>query len=258
MRCLFRRSSPALIGIVLFALAAHSTARAEGWKWELVPYLWASDVRLDVALDRVDVAPVEVGFGDLVEKLDLGALVHFEGSKGKYGFFVDASYFELSDDQTIAGRPAIEDGTTVDTALEQLMLELGGKYRLPWDARALDLLFGVRLFDVSVEIDLDPPLAPDASVDRDRSLVDAFVGLRYGAQFADRWSWSVRADAGTGDTDLSWHAAANVGVALGEKRKNSLHVGYRHIQFEAEDDGPGITETELSYSGLMLGYRFVF
>jgi hypothetical protein len=228
------------------------------WEWELSPFLWATDAAMDLSIDDTDVSGVEADFSDLIEKLDLGALVHFEGRRNRGGFLAELIYLELSDEKTFVGSPAVPGGTEVTSELEQLIAEVGGFYRIGEDESGLDVLFGLRLFELSTDVAFDFPVATDRSLSRDVSLLDGFAGLRYRGDMGKRWLWWARGDVGAGETDLSLQAIGGVGLKLGKNQGQALWIGYRHLQFEADESKGGIHEIELVFSGLVVGYLFGF
>ena len=56
----------AVLSLVLWLPAGEAAA----WEWTVVPYLWASDVGLDLNVAGNDVIGANVEFKDLVDKLD--------------------------------------------------------------------------------------------------------------------------------------------------------------------------------------------
>ena len=247
--------------MALMAGLVGSTVTSAGdgeWQWELTPYVWATDVSLDITVNDMDVASVEVPFGDLVDSLDLGAMLHLEGHRGRGGFFVEMFYADLSDDKTITGAPLVADGTIIQSGMEQWVVEAGGFYEVFGEGSGFDLLFGARLFDLSLDVAFDFPVAMDKTLVSDESLLDGFVGLRYRGDIGDRWMWWARGDVGAGGTDLSWQGIFGVGLKVGKKRDDALWFGYRHLAFDFEEGTSGITDTELAFSGAMFGYTFGF
>jgi hypothetical protein len=87
---------------------------------------------------------------------------------------------------------------------------------------------------------------------------DGFLGVRYVGDINERWIWSVRADAGTGDTDFTWHGVVTFGLNLGKELDKTLFFGYRHLSYEFDAGSSGITDRDLEYSGAMTGFRFTF
>ena len=196
---MFTRKRSLVLALMILLFAA--PVRAAEWKWEIMPYLWGRDVSVDVLVDDMQIASQTVEFGDLIDKLDIGALVHFEGRRDRWGLFVELAYLEVSDDQTITGHPLFTDGTRVGAELEQLLWEVGAAVRVAGGDEGLDILFGVRALDISVDINFDFPVIADQSRARDETWVDGFAGVRYRGNIGERWLWWARADAGSGDTD---------------------------------------------------------
>ena len=60
-----------------------------GWSFQLAPYVWMIGVKADVVAGPFE-ASGEADFIDLVEKLDIGAMLHFEGRKERWGSFSTA------------------------------------------------------------------------------------------------------------------------------------------------------------------------
>jgi opacity protein-like surface antigen len=246
-----------VIGLACLLGAPASSANAEEWEWELSAYVWASDASLDASIDDTEVSDIKADFDELIKKLDIIVPLQFEGRRGRTGLFAQLDYVDLSDEKTYIGSPGITDGIRTRSALEQLIVELGGFYEIMEDS-GLDVLFGFRLLELSLDVDLDSPIGDDRSLSQDQSLLDGFAGLRYRADIGERWSWWARADVGTGGTEMSLQGTAGVALKLGRKRDDALYIGYRHLQFETEERGRGIVEKDLALSGPILGYRFGF
>ncbi len=51
-----------------------------GWSFQLAPYVWMASVKADVAIGPFEFSGEE-DFIDLVKKLDVGAMLHFEGKE---------------------------------------------------------------------------------------------------------------------------------------------------------------------------------
>jgi hypothetical protein len=259
--CSFRRVAVAAAVIAIVALAGAPGARAAEWEWEIVPYAWAADVGVDVSLYEEDIADTTIDFTDVLDKSDFVGFLHFEGRRGRGGLFVDVAYVAMSDDKTEFGRPLIPDETELRTDLDLTIGELGGMYRVLGDGLELDVLFGVRMFDRSLNLDLDFPegsLIGDRSRSDDETLLDGFAGLRFRQDISDRWLWSIRGDLGAGDTDLTWHGALHFGVQFGQKRNYTLYFGYKYLAYDLDEGTNGITDREVDLSGFTIGFGFGF
>ena len=61
--------------------------QAGDWEWSIAPYIWGSDISLDVTANDEPVIGADVAVKDLLDKTDLAGMLHFEGASGKAGFF---------------------------------------------------------------------------------------------------------------------------------------------------------------------------
>ena len=140
------------------------------------------------------------------------------------------------------------------------LFEAGGFYRASGERYGIDFLFGIRYFDLGADLTLTPP-APLGRrvVDGSSTLTDGFVGFRYIAPVGESWLFSVRGDAGTGDSDLSLNASAQLGYRFGDDDRYNFLIGYRHLSIEYDETDMFLpVEVDMSMSGPMLGFAFRF
>lgn len=243
-----RMGRGALVGLLLGA----ASGQAQEWEWTAVPYIWASDVSVDVSVDDDEVLENDLGFDDLLDKLDFAVQAHFEGRRRRAGFFIDLTYLETSDSFTSQPRVVLPGGSNVDTNVETLLVEGGGFYRLSGDQMGLDLIAGVRVTDYEVDVDvaLPPPSTLTTDVSASATYTDGFVGLRHSSMLSDRWSLTLRGDVGAGDSDLAWNLSGLVGLHFGRDGRFAVLAGYRHLVMEFEEDD---VEVDLTMSGPALG-----
>ena len=141
-------SLPAIALVVALGFAPQQSS-AEGLDWTIAPYLWASDVAMDVSINGDPALGVDVAFKDLLDKLDMAFMGHVEASSGSFGGFFDVIYISLGDDQVInlgPGGPILGD-LEVDMDLSMNIYELGGLYRVGGDgvgSSAFDIIGGLR------------------------------------------------------------------------------------------------------------------
>jgi hypothetical protein len=257
-----RKSELFAIALLVAGLGAMaSPARAAEWEWTLAPYMWGSDIALDVSVNDEPVIGGDLGFSDLLDKIDFAFLGHFEGRRGKGGFFLDAIYMDLGDHQTTVARPPLPGGTEVRSDVKQTLYEVGGFFRPSGDTHGLDLLFGVRVidFDMDLTITLPGPLGMSTTVNSAETFTDGFAGLRYSAPLGERWSFALRGDAGAGDSELTWNTSALLGYRVGKRRQNVILFGYRHMEIEFKDSSSSVTvQTDMTMSGPLAGFAFRF
>lgn len=261
-----RRAVVALMLVPIMGLTPQQS-NAEGINWTIAPYLWATDVGLDVTINNNPAIGASVPFSDLVDKLDGALMGHIEMSGEKYGAFADVYYVQLTDDAVIPigpGGPIFGD-LLVDTDLTVKMYELGGFYRMGSadrpGSRAFDLILGVRQVDIDLNLDIVLPGPGSGTINSnaDASETDVFVGARLIGLFSQKWHYKARADYGSGGTEGTFNALAAVGYTFGKTGLFSIDVGYRYLSIELKKESNGIvTETDMTMSGPLVGFVFTF
>lgn len=186
-------------------LATALPASADDWSWSVVPYAWATDIGLDLFVNDDPVVDADVSFSDLMDKRDAAMQLHFEGRRGRGGFFFDLTYLGVSSAQATGARPPLPGGTQIESDLDTTLAEAGGFYRLSGDTHGLELIFGARVLDLDLTMDfaLPPPLTGTQRLSGGDTFTDGFAGLRYSTSFAERWKFMARGDVGAGDSDLA-------------------------------------------------------
>lgn len=240
-----------LAGLVaLCCLTGSGAVQADGWDWSVTPYLWAINTKLTTAEGLPDGGGQS--FGDIVDKLDFAAQLHFEGRGGAWGFFVDATTLHTSD-------RVPRDRFEVKTDATTNLFEAAGMFSAG-DMKAggaVDLLFGVRVIGVELDLTLRDGEGGDivAEPSFDETLTDPMFGVRYRTMLGEKWNLVARADAASGDTDFTANAALIVGRQIGER--GTLRIAYRYldVQFERGDD---LLDPSLVINGPMIGYTFSF
>ena len=256
------------VAITLVAMLAISPRQssAEGLNWTIAPYLWASDVGLDVTVESDPVIGTDVPFSDLVDKLDGAFMGHFEVSAVHFGGFFDTIYIKLADSQVVTVAPGgpFSGDVSIDTDLTLKLNELAGFYRMgspdPGMA-AFDILLGARLVDMDLNLDivLPGPGGTPLNGSINISETDVFFGGRVIGQFNQKWHYKLRADYGTGGTEGTFNGLAAVGYSFGKTGLFSIDLGYRYLTMELKDDSDGtVTKTDITMSGPIVGFIFSF
>jgi hypothetical protein len=255
----FRLPWPSLAGLLTF-LSTVAPAAAADWEWAITPYVWGSDTSLDVTVNDEEVIGGDLSFSGLVDKLDLALQLHVEARREKVGFFFDGTYLDINDGQTRPDDPPLPGGTRVDTEATIGIYELGGFYRPSGESSGLDLLLGVRFIDFEQDIDiaLPPPATLATRVSTSESFTDVLAGLRYLGAINQSWSWVLRGDVATGDTDFTWNAVALIVWHVGTTGRYHLLGGFRHMDLELDSGSGNDVQTEITMSGPIVGFTFRF
>ncbi len=238
-----------------------SVASADDWEWIITPYLWASDISTAVSVNDEPVFGADVSFEDLIDKIDFAKQLHFEGHRGKVGFILDVTYINLSDKQTTVANSPLPDDTVVQTDLSQTLVEVGGFYRPSGETHGFDLLFGVRVIDYKMELDISPPegISMPSQVTTAVTVTDAFAGLRYKVPLGGNWSIVFRGDIGVGDSERTLNSSAFFGYQFGKNRQNTLLIGYRHMEIEFKESHSGLAvRNDVTMSGPSAGFMARF
>ena len=241
-------------------------SKADDLNWMIAPYLWASDVGMDVAINGDPALGVDVAFKDLVDKLDMAFMGHIEVNSDDFGAFFDGIHISLADDQVInlgPGGPILGD-LAIDMDLKLNIIELGGFYRMgsaDVGSNAFDIVGGVRFVDLTqnLEVVLPGPGGMPINQSVEVSETDIFLGARLSGKFTERWHYKLRADYAAGGTEGTINGIAAVGYTFGQTGLFSLDLGYRYMNIEIKnEDASGTTETEITMSGPILGFIFNF
>ena len=237
------------------------SARAEKWNWDVTPYLWASGVHADAEVNGDPAFGADVSFKDIVDKVDIAGMLHFEGRRSKAGFFTDLIFISLTDEQTLPSNPPLPGGTQVEADVDLGLYEAGGFYRVQGDKSGLDVLFGVRLTDLKSDLtfDIPAPISSTAETSGSDSYTDFILGLRYSAPLGKRWYFAVRGDAGLGETESAWNGVVSFGFMCDKQGKYHLRMGYRYFKTELDSENGNVdVETDMTLLGPYIGFGFVF
>lgn len=258
-----RRTNLTLFAAALLAslcLAGPAPAHAGDWKWSVTPYVWATDVGVDVTIQDQRVVDDTIEFQDLLDDLDWAAQLHVEAQHGAHGVMFDYFGVKLSDEDSRFALPMPAGAEAVlDSTIEMSIIELGGIFDLGGDQQGFELLYGTRILTDRATLETEFDLGSATMTRHDESsdtLADALFGVRYQKQLSRRWGCLVRTDASTGGTDLTWSAAAAAGYTLGDSGRYMLTAGYRYMSIKYDVDEP--VEATLTMSGAFTGLRLSF
>jgi len=257
-----KNARPALAAIAALFLTPNLVS-AQDIEWTIAPYLWASDVTLDVTIENDPVLGGTVPFRDLVDKLEGAFMLHGEVSGQRFGALLGFITISLADSSS---RQLIVGSINTDVDLDLDFLELAGFYRfgeMAAGSAAFDILLGARLVDVVTRMDFQitgGPVDILAERDIDVSETDWMIGGRVMGKWNDRWGYRVRADVAGGGTDGTVNALATINYTFGQTGLFTLDGGYRYMNLELEDtlNVNLASESDIVFSGPLIGFIFNF
>ena len=261
-------------GLVGSPVVAQDAAPASApWELSVTPYLWALSINGDVGVGPTE-ADVDASFSDILDDLNVAAMLELELRKGRFGLLSDTIYSKLEDDGATG-----EDRLRIKATANLLIQGLAGTYRLgTWQladfARAgrlavtVDPYAGIRYTYLNMELtgSLDlPDLGVDArrTTEGDEHWVDPIIGLRTAWSLGKRVSLILAGDVGGTSTD-SQYSAQGVGLIgyrfglFGQDNAN-LVGGYRALHQKYKDgDGRSGFDWDVTLHGPIAGLTIAF
>ena len=241
---------------VLCASAAPSAAEEpseERLHFRISPYVWVASLEGDVAtLARLPAVEVDASFSDILEKADLALMLAAEVRYDRFGVTTDFSYMELS----------IEEGSPlrffngVDFETDTFFATFKGFYRAVEEERfILDVLAGLRLWDVATVLKFKPGLLPGLRTSDDDTWADPVFGARGSAQLLGSFFITAGADIGGfgAASDLTWQMIGTVDWV--PTPWLAIRAGYRHLDVDYHH---GDFEWDIAMSGPIVGATLRF
>jgi hypothetical protein len=227
---------------LLIAAFFGSAASAQGWEWNVTPYLWAAGIEGDIALGPVG-REVDVEFADIVDVLAGAALLHVEGGNDGHVVFGDLVWLALEPEDEVATI-----GGVAEAELDSTIVELG--YARPRDGIGIEL--GLRYWDFEMEI--DPALIAD--IERNDSWTDLFVGIRNTRELGQNWSLTTRANVGAGGADLTFGFQMDFAREL--SGGNAVVAGFKLLDIDHDEESVGgiAFVLDTTFFGGTIGFMF--
>ena len=250
---------------------AQSAADWEAGKWQSTATIYAYLPTIGGSLAvpaQTGGASINVDADTLLSNLKMTFMGTLDVHNGRWGAFTDILYLDIGGSKSNTrdfsiGNIGLPASTTADLSLDLkgTIWTVAGEYRVISDpATKVDLLAGARLFNVkptlgwSIHGDLGPIQEPGRSGSKeiDESVWDGIVGVKGRYAFGDNRAWYVPFyfDIGTGQSDLTWQAAAGIGYTY---RWGSLFAMWRYLDYNFKS---GKDLEDMNFNGPLLGVAF--
>jgi hypothetical protein len=237
-----------LIGLMTAGPAAGDNPISDELEITAIPYMWFLELNGNATV-KGQKGDVDVGFSDIWDNLNIGAMFEGEVRKGRMGIYGNIIYADLESENSVSGVDIKADATTVWAGA-------GAFYRLgPWNLDALggsggaprlfvDPYAGVRYTYLDLDLDVKNG-GPDFSGDQD--WVDPVIGFRTVWRFTPRWTFTTIGDIGGFGvgSDFSWQAVGLIGYnfSIFQESDSRLLLGYRALSQDYKD-GSGADKFE--------------
>jgi hypothetical protein len=258
-----------LIGVSTTLSAAQEEQgwREAPWRFNAKVYGWLPEAPADIEIDQEEVANLPESLDNILDDLDLTAMLEFEAHKGKLGFFISPVYYDGKDTEHFDGVPGERRKFTLEESV--WVVDYGvayeiGQWRLGEAADSptvtVEPFVGGLYFHDKIKIDVTPGLL-DRGL-RIRKTIEfntPIVGLNALLRFNDRWSFRVSGNYGgfhISDVNKTWQGIGLLGYHFKIKKTSSqFFVGYRYLHLDYEDDPLAIN---VDVKGPLVGFGVEF
>lgn len=246
------RHTALLVALLLPALPAQ--AAEDAWQHTLVLYGVGASIDGTTGIAGVE-ADVDVGFSDIIDNLEFGAMAAYRAERGPWSVLGDLIYMRLEQRKDGIG-PAGNTRASVDA--DQIIVELSGGYAI---TERFSAYAGVRLWDIDLDLQVigGGPLGETLARSGDENWVDPLVGVRYVLPLGQQWSLVSKADVGGFGigSDVAWQASVFADWHFAEHA--SMLVGFRLIDVDYEGgSGTGRFLYNVTQGGPALGLAWQF
>lgn len=202
-------------------------AASNDWQFELTPYVWAAGMDGDIEVAG-RTAEVEVGFEDLIDKVDIAGSFLGVVQKGMWVNWLQVDYLALSNDE----RPAALGGAKVEVESDTLILTAATGIQLGlWsEGQTIDIMGGVRYVRMENELSISGV----GSFDETNDIYDAVLVLRPSMQLTKRLRFNPTLSIGAGDSDLTYELMPQFQYDFTDAL--AMRVGYRRLYYDFEGD----------------------
>jgi hypothetical protein len=231
---------------------------ANEWKKSASVYLWLPSIDGELKFGPVESGGT-VDAGKILDSLEMAFMGAFEMSRGDVSFVTDVIYLDLAADKTgdfVTLPGGADTSTKADLGITGWQLGFYGAHKIKATERLqLSGVMGLRYLELDVETQVDiTGIQGDRSrkFERSTDVWDAVVGLRGQYSLNDKWFIPFHADAGTGESELTWQFLAGLGYHF---ENLDTQLIYRHLEW---DQGSTGLMQNLSFSGPGIAVRWRF
>ncbi len=234
------------------AIGSTLEATSSDWTYTIAPYVWTPAMSGTTGAKGYKVDSY-MSMGDVLEDLELGAMLTGEARKGDFALTTDFIYSQLSD------RSATPLGKVFSSArgtADEVIWTQKVAYTVVRDQETtLDLTAGFRLMYVSMDLDLAGAAAPSVSASGDDTWVDPVIGFNWNLPIGDQVSVTTVGDIGGfgSASDLTWQAALLLNYGFCEDLLGV--IGYRALGDDYSHNG---NEFDVVMYGPVIGMEFKF
>jgi hypothetical protein len=213
-----------LVTVVLLIRGA-AYAQDSDWNLTLTPFGWLAGLKGDTGVKPL-VAEIDLSPSDIIDDLEVAAMLTLDANNGTWGVVADMFYVELEDGATTAvGK--------IKAEVEQWIVTAGPYYRIPAENDlVIDVGAGGRY--MNADTDVTTPLGNSSDTEE---WVDPILMLNLRIPVTEKFFIDVNGDIGGFgvESDLTWAVMGAAGYSISESV--DLLVAYQHLDVDYEKDG---------------------
>jgi len=238
---------------ILTICGAAGAAQAQSaWEFEVTPYAWMAGLDGDLGtIPGFPSSKVELSFGDILDDLDMAAMLFASARRGPWVFLFDSTYVKTSSTEDVSG--LLIDDVKVKSRTTTLALG-AGRTVAEGPHGTLDAYFGIRAWWLENDFTVRTPLG-NRDRSEDENWVDPILGLAGRYQASERWTLFGSAEIGGFGmgADSEWALIGGASYAVTDRF--GVTVAWRHQAVDYDEDG---VVYDVVQSGPLLGATFRF
>ena len=241
----------AALGLLLLSGLSFPAAAEDDWEFAVAPYLLAPSISGDTGIGRfVNGVDINVDTRDILEHLDLGAMIHAEvRHKSGFGAIVDYSFMDLS----AKGDGPVIPGVEYKAEIFQGALEAYASYHVEFSPDAsVDVYAGARWWHMEVELKRRNAPVFNLTEKHTEDWVDPVVGLRWMIRWSPEFRTSLATDVGGFGVGSDFSSNIQALLFYDAWEDVSFVAGYRALWVDY-DNGKSGTPDHFSYDTVTHG-----
>ena len=234
----------------LSAMEALTAVRDAPWRFGVDIYGWLPKAPATIKIDGHEVANLPESFDNIIDSLDMAAMLRFDAHKGPLGFFASPIYYKGDYSEHFTG--LLGERRKFELSEKVWLIDYGVSYEIGrWDigdksgsrTATLEPYAGFRFLHDKIKIDVDPGrIENGVRVRKTISTNAPIIGLQSRWRLSDRWSLYVSGDYGGFNVDGMDNTYQGIGTVNYHfkwgKVAYKAYAGYRYTHLEYKDNPP--------------------
>ena len=202
------RAAVVAIAASTWSDGAHAqSTNGNEWRYSVTPYMWLTGLEGDVGVGRVS-SSVDLSPSDMLSHLKFGIMGSGEARKGPYVLALDGVYANLGASRALA---VLGDTGALELTQRETIIHPAGGYTIGDGTWSVDLLLGMRYWNLGTSLDVDRTRRPSNSRSMTEQWVDATGGFRFHWMPIEKFRFVAAGDGGAGGANSTWQAYSSLG-----------------------------------------------